>query len=199
MGFLDGITEVKSSADAGGNYMKLLPGANQFRIVGSFDDGTNIQGMLGWSENKEGKRQPHRWRVGEDAPCTFEESPKEFWALLVWNYKESRIQILELTQKGLKHELKTLASDTEDWGDPRKYDISITKSRKGLDTSYAMTPKPPKKRADEINEAVKNLKVNLAALYDGGDPFGDAPEPVQEPALAPAPVQEEAGEEEEPF
>jgi hypothetical protein len=52
-----------------------------------------------------------------------------------------------------------------------------------------MTPKPPKKRADEINEAVKNLKANLTALYDGGDPFEDAP----------APVQEEAGEEEEPF
>ena len=33
-----------------------------------------------------------------------------------------------------------------------------------------MTPKPHKKRGDEINEAVKNLKVNLAALYSGGDP-----------------------------
>lgn len=193
MGFLDGITEVKSPASASGNYMKLQQGANQFRIVGSFDDGTNIQGMLGWSTNDEGKRQPHRWRVGEDAPRTFEERPKEFFAILVWNYKESRIQILELTQKGLKHELMALASDAEDWGDPRKYDISITKSGEGLETTYAMTPKPPKKRADEINEAVKNLKANLAALYDGGDPFEDAPAPVQEP------VQEEAGEEEEPF
>ena len=193
MGFLDGITEVKSSADAGGNYMKLQPGANQFRIVGSGDDGGFIQGMLGWSTNDEGKRQPHRWRVGEDAPRTFEERPKEFFAMLVWNYKESRIQILELTQAGLKRELMALASDAEDWVDPRKYDISITKSGEGLETTYAMTPKPPKKRSDEINEAVKNLKANLAALYDGGDPFEDAPAPVQEP------VQEEAGEEEEPF
>jgi hypothetical protein len=127
--------------------------------------------------------------VGEDAPRTFEERPKEFFAMLVWNYKESRIQILELTQAGLKRELMALASDEEDWGDPRKYDISITKSGEGLETTYAMTPKPPKKRADEINEAVKNLKANLTALYDGGDPFEDAP----------APVQEEAGEEEEPF
>jgi hypothetical protein len=102
---------------------------------------------------------------------TFEESPKEFFAMLVWNYKESRIQILELTQAGLKRELMALASDKEDWGDPRKYDISITKSGEGLETTYAMTPKPPKKRSDEINEAVKNLKANLTALYDGGDPF----------------------------
>ena len=64
-----------------------------------------------------------------------------------------------------------------------------------METRYAMTPKPPKKRSDEINDAVKATKVNLSALFDGGDPFGDAPAPapVQEP------VQEEAGNEEEPF
>jgi hypothetical protein len=146
--------------------------------------------MLAWSENKEGKRQPHRWRLGDKAPGTFKESPKEFFAILVWNYKESRIQILELTQQGLKRELMALFCDKEDWGDPRRYDILITRSGEGLETSYAMTPKPPKPRADEINEAVKNLKANLTALYDGGDPFGDAPA-VQEP------VQEKAEEEED--
>ena len=93
----------------------------------------------------------------------------------------------------MKRELYTLAKD-EEWGDPRKYDISITKSGEKLETTYAMTPKPHKKRGDEINEAVKNLKVNLAALYSGEDPFEvnqPAPQPVQEP------VQE--AEEEEPF
>ena len=196
MGFLDGIKEVKSSNNSGGNYMKLQAGANQFRIVGSGDDKPNpgfIQGMLGWANNDDGSRRPFRWKVDEAPPRNFEEKPKEFIAMLVWNYKESRIQILELTQAGLKRELVTLAKD-EEWGDPRKYDISITKSGEKLETTYAMTPKPHKKRADEINEAVKNLKVNLAALYDGGDPFEGnepAPQPVQEP------VQE--AEEEEPF
>ena len=188
MGFLDGIQEVKSSGDSGGNYMKLQAGANQFRIVGSGDDGGVIQGMLGWANNDDGSRRPFRWKVDEAPPRNFEEKPKEFIAMLVWNYKESRIQILELTQAGLKRELVTLAKD-EEWGDPRKYDISITKSGEKLETTYAMTPKPHKKRGDEINEAVKNLKVNLAALYSGGDPFEDTA--VQEP------VQEE--DEEEPF
>ena len=188
MGFLDGIQEVKSSGDSGGNYMKLQAGANQFRIVGSGDDGGVIQGMLGWANNDDGSRRPFRWKVDEAPPRNFEEKPKEFIAMLVWNYKESRIQILELTQAGLKRELVTLAKDDE-WGDPRKYDISITKSGEKLETTYAMTPKPHKKRADEINEAVKNLKVNLAALYSGGDPFEETA--VKEP------VQEE--DEEEPF
>ena len=191
MGFLDGIQKIQSSNNSGGNYMKLQAGANQFRIVGSGDDKPNpgfIQGMLGWANNDDGSRRPFRWKVDEAPPRNFDEKPKEFIAMLVWNYKESRIQILELTQAGLKRELVTLARD-EEWGDPRKYDISITKSGEKLETTYAMTPKPHKKRGDEINEAVKNLKVNLAALYSGGDPFEETA--VQEP------VQEE--DEEEPF
>ena len=188
MGFLDGIQEVKSSGDSGGNYMKLQAGANQFRIVGSGDDGGVIQGMLGWANNDDGSRRPFRWRKDDVPPRNFEEKPKPFTAMLVWNYNESRIQILELTQTRLQNELFALAKD-EEWGDPRKYDISIIKSGEKLETTYALTPKPHKKRADEINEAVKNLKVNLAALYSGGDPFEDTA--VQEP------VQEE--EEEEPF
>ena len=191
MGFLDGIQKIKSSNNSGGNYMKLQAGANQFRIVGSGDDKPNpgfIQGMLGWANNDDGSRRPFRWRVDDVPPRNFDEKPKEFIAMLVWNYKESRIQVLELTQEGLKRELFTLAED-EEWGDPRKYDISITKSGEKLETTYALTPKPHKKRADEINEAVKNLKVNLAALYSGGDPFEETA--VQEP------VQEE--DEEEPF
>jgi hypothetical protein len=203
MGFLDGITEIKSNADSGGAYMKFQPGANQFRIVGSGDDGGFIQGMLGWSEDTEGKRHPHRWKIGADTPMdiTFKDRPKEFYAMLVWNYKESKIQILELTQSGLKAELMALANDTEDWGDPRKFDITITKSGEKLDTRYAMTPKPPKKRSDEINDAVKAKKVNLSALFDGGDPFGDtpAPAPAPKPTPAPEPAKEESADQEEPF
>jgi hypothetical protein len=193
MGFLDGIQEVKSSNNSGGNYMKLQAGANQFRILGALNEGTIIQGILGWANNDDGSRRPFRWRVDDVPPRNFEEEPKEFIAMLVWNYQESRIQILEITQAGLKRELKNLSKD-EEWGDARRYDITITRSGKGLETTYAMTPKPPKKRSDEINQALKTLKVNLEALYDGEDPFEGnepAPQPVQEP------VQE--AEEEEPF
>ena len=192
MGFLDGIQEVKSSGDSGGNYMKLQAGANQFRILGSLKEGTIIQGMLGWADNGD-KRQPYRWRIKDNPPRNFKEAPKEFFAILVWNYKESRIQILEITQTGLKRDLVNLNKDKE-WGDARAYDITIIRSGEGLETTYALTPKPPKKRSDEINQALKNLKVNLEALYDGEDPFEGnepAPQPVQEP------VKEE--DEEEPF
>ena len=160
--------------------MKLTQGANQFRIVGSFEDGTNIQGMLGWGEDEEGKRKPYRWKVGEDAPRKFAENPKQFFALLVWNYDEECLQVLELTQAKLRTEIVTLAKD-EDWGDPRKYDLKIVRNGEGLETSYAMTPSPHKKRSDEINAAVKAMKINLEALFTGDDPFAE-PTPSEDNA-----------------
>ena len=36
-----------------------------------------------------------------------------------------------------------------------------------------MTPSRHKKRSDEINDAVKNTKVDMSALFRGGDPFVD--------------------------
>lgn len=182
MGFLDGYTDVpQSSSSGGGKYMKLTQGANQFRIVGSFGDGTNIQGMLGWGEDEEGKRKPYRWKVGEEAPRKFAENPKQFFALLVWNYDEECLQVLELTQAKLRTEIVTLAKD-EDWGDPRKYDLKIVRNGEGLETSYAMTPSPHKKRSDEINEAVKSTVVDMSALYRGEDPFiGELTEKEEDP------------------
>ena len=92
MAFLTGYTDVpQNSGSGGGKYMKLAQGANQFRIVGSFEDGTNIQGMLGWGEDEEGKRKPFRWKVDADAPRKFAENPKQFFAMLVWNYGEEAL------------------------------------------------------------------------------------------------------------
>lgn len=173
MSFLDGYKDIpQSSSSGGGKYMKLMQGANQFRIVGSFGDGTNIQGMLGWAEDDEGKRKPFRWKVGENAPRKFDENPKQFFALLVWNYNEGCLQILELTQSTLRQKLLTLAKD-EDWGDPRKYDLKIVRNGEGLETFYDLTPSRHKKRSVEINDAVKNTKVDMSALFRGEDPFAD--------------------------
>jgi hypothetical protein len=36
-----------------------------------------------------------------------------------------------------------------------------------------MTPSPHKKRSDAINDAVKNTKVDMSALFRGEDPFAE--------------------------
>ena len=173
MAFLDNI-EKPSSGGSGGNYMKFAQGENKFRIVGSSDDKPNpgfIQGMVGWTTDAEGNRRPIRWPKNEQAPrVQFQDPPREFFAFIVWNYADDRIQILELTQAGLKNELYALAVDDE-WGDPRKYDVAVIRDGEGKDTSYVMTPKPHKQRSDEINSAVKAMSVDLTKLYTGDDPF----------------------------
>ena len=186
MAFLDNLKEVpQNSGSGGGKYMKLQQGSNLFRILGSFEDGTNIQGMLGWAEDEEGNRKPFRWEVDQEAPRKFKENPRQFYALLVWNYADEAIQIYEMTQAKLRQDLLTLAKD-EDWGDPRKYDLKIVRNGEGLETSYAMTPSPHKKLAAEIIEAFKDTKVDMSALYRGEDPFAES-------------AQEEEAPEEDPF
>ena len=177
MGFLDNIV-ASPSGGSGGSYMKFIQGENKLRIVGGSDTDPPgfIQGMIGWTTDDDNKRKPHRWKIGEDVPkVTFSDKPKEFFTFVVWNYAEEALQVMELTQAGLKEKILELAKD-EDWGDPRKYDISIIRNGEGIETSYVLTPKPHKKRADEINEAVASMKVNLNALYEGGDPFEEQEE-----------------------
>ena len=174
MGKLSQIKRPPSGGGGADGYAKLLQGENKFRVVGDIDDTPPgfITGMIGWTTNEDKQRRPVRYIVGESPPGIFDEKPKEFFAMLVWNYAENRIQILELTQTGLKNDLLKL-DDDDDWGDTRTYDISIMRSGEGLESSYVMTPKPHKKRSDEINDAVKAMKVNLNALYTNDDPFAD--------------------------
>ena len=201
MAFLSNIQPSPSGGT--GNYYRFTQGENKFRIVGSSDTEPPgfIQGMIGWGEDNEGNRKPFRWRMGEDAPREFAEKPREFFAFLVWNYEEACVQILELTQAGLKSELITLAEDKE-WGDPRKFDIAGIRNGEGIETSYVMTPKPHKKLDATAVAMIMATTVNLEALYDGGDPFDDAPvaTPAKPAELEEPDVEEEdEGEVENPF
>jgi hypothetical protein len=97
---------------------------------------------------------------------------KHFWAFAVWNYKEGKVQILELTQASIQGPIEDLVV-TEDWGDPTGYDITITKKGQKLDTEYSVQPSPHKPAPEEALAALKATPVNLQALYEGGDPFAN--------------------------
>ena len=88
---------------------------------------------------------------------------------MVYNYDEERIQVMEITQKSLKEQLLVLARD-EDFGDPKEYDIKITRSGEKLDTTYNIIALG---KAEFTNQkAIEEAQaVNLEALYDGNDPF----------------------------
>lgn len=147
------------------NYLKLTEGDHTFRALSS--------AVVGWEYfNKDNK--PIRSRtVFEEMPSDLKKDGRinHFWAFIVWNYDENRIQILELTQKTIMGPMQALIKNPK-WGNPKGYDITIT--RKGTtmqDTDYAVVPNPHTPITDDIQKAFEKSKVNLEALFEGIDPF----------------------------
>lgn len=159
----------KSLNETSGGYMKFVKGANRFRIMGS-----PIVGWEWWEELEEGKRSPRRVRINDKLDVSTISEPetiKRFWAMVVWNYELKRLQILEITQKGIQKTLEALVSD-EDWGTPvQTYDLVVTKIGDGMETKYECLPKPKTAVDKEIAELYKKTPINLEALYKGDDPF----------------------------
>lgn len=151
-----------------GSYMKFEDGINRIRILSS-----PIVGYEYWNEDSKGVRKPIRKRMNEQLIMSEIQEPdkiKHFWAMPVWNYQDKKVQILEITQKSIQTELKRLAKD-EDWGSPFNYDVVIDKTGDKLETRYSVQPKPAKPLDKEITDIFKATKINLEALFTGGDPF----------------------------
>jgi len=171
--------------ESSSKYMKFKVGDNRFRILSS-----PIIGNLGWKTTTDaaGKQQkkPIRKRLGE----TFasgeidldEKNPiKHFWVLAVWNYKDAAVQILEIPQITVIKSLDSYARDTE-WGDPRNYDLVVSRVGEGKETEYLIKAQPPKPLVAEALAVWDKIKDTLALerLFQGLDPFGTSqalPEP----------------------
>ncbi|MCR4343091.1 MAG: hypothetical protein NUV40_04350, partial [Patescibacteria group bacterium] len=96
---------------------------------------------------------------------------KKFWAFVIWNYQDEAIQILEITQKGLREGIQALIRNKA-WGNPvNTYDLVVNKKGTGLTTKYTVQPNPKEPTDKAIAEAYKNTPVNLEALFTGQDPF----------------------------
>lgn len=146
------------------NYMKFLDGENSFRVLSS--------AIVGYEYfNRENK--PIRSKV------PFDELPEDikkdgrinhFWAFVVWNYNEKKVQVLELTQKGIMKTMQAYIKNPK-WGNPREYDFIVNRTGNGLDTEYAVTVNPKSVMDEMMVAGLKNTKVNLDNLFEGKDPF----------------------------
>ena len=149
---------------SGGHYMKLQDGANKFRILSEAITGYEL-----WTADN----KPVRFRdYPEKVPANIrpDSKIKHFWAFAVWNYGDSAVQILEITQSTILAAITDLLN-SEDWGDPRGYDITVNRKGEKLDTEYTTQPAPHKEAGAAIREAYDKQRINLNALFDGGDPF----------------------------
>lgn len=155
------------------SYMKLQEGENNFRILSS-----PILGWEYWTSERKPVRLPYSEEAYKQAQKEAQKNPdpksqkaKHFWAMVVWNYATEKVEILELTQRGIQESLRSLATK-RGWGNPVKtYDISIDKTGSGTDTEYTVSPIPPSPLPEEIEIALKATPINLNALFYGEDPF----------------------------
>lgn len=146
----------------GGNYLKFKDGETRFRILSK-----PVIGWLDWEDKK-----PLRFRMNEKPakPVDPKKAIKHFWALVVWDYSENKIKVLEITQSSIQSAIQSLTKD-EDWGSPFEYDIKVNRTGQDLETKYTVNPVPHKKMAKEITEALVSTPVNLQALFENEDPF----------------------------
>lgn len=163
---------------SGGNYMKFIKGENRFRIMSLPTLGYEYFAK----ELNEDKYVPVRVRMTETIPWEdviartkrhTQSELKHFHAFVVWNVREKKVQVLEITQKKIQQSIMSF-SKLADWGDPRTYDIIVTRDGDGLDTNYQTMPAPKTKWTEEMKQAYKDANVDLEALFDNEDPFAKA-------------------------
>lgn len=150
------------------NYMKFDIGDNKFRVLSSA-----IVGYEYWTTDNKPVRKRENWNtVPDDIKMDKDGNIKisHFWAFVVYNYGAKKIQILEITQKGIMKYIKGLTEDV-DWGNPKGYDLKVNRTGSGFDTEYVTTAIPHSPVRPEILEQYGKLNINLDALYDGNDPF----------------------------
>lgn len=179
------------------DYMKLKDGENTFRVLSSA-----VVGYEYWNTSNKPVRSRERWDY-IPADCKQEKDGSykvsHFWAFVVWNYEEKRVQLLEITQKQVMSQLKAYV-DNARWGDPKNYDITVVRSGTGFDTEYVVQANPPIGPVDtKIAEAAAKRPVNLEALFDGSDPFAGKTEAPAAATAQPQPAAQPAPADEPPF
>ena len=152
------------------DYFKFEDGANKVRFLSA-----PIMGFVYWTMDNKPVRSKEPFD-GVPSNARLDEGkfkPKHFWAAVVWNFVESRIQIMEITQASVQGPILDLASN-EDWGDPREYNLTINKKGQKLDTEYTVQPSPKTPVPAEALAQLNATAIDLDALYRGEDPFKGA-------------------------
>ncbi len=151
-------------------YMKFDQGENTFRVLGSA-----ITGYEFWADTAEGGRKPLRFKMDQkfteaDLQGAKLEDGKHFWAFPVWNYVAGKVQILEVTQSTIQKAIKALVANAK-WGDPKEYDLVVTKKGEKKETEYQVTPNPKEELPEEIKKLYRDTYINLDALFLSENPF----------------------------
>lgn len=166
------IEEVESAVSSGGAYLKLKEGDKfRLRILGP---SPFLAGFEWWTQanrpchSLEHPGRPADIRTDRDGKP---DRVRAFWAMIVWNFDEERVQIWSITQATIRDRLLELFEDQEDWGAPTEYDITVSRTGSGLDTEYSVVPGKPR---DIPADAIQGWRaINVEALLGDENPFAD--------------------------
>lgn len=156
-----------------GNYLKIENGTKQIRIVST--------AITGWIDRDRSGEKPKPIRTQEkQKPLHIDDEgkpiqPKHFRAVAVYDYSDNAVKVWEITQKQIQNAIMELY-ETPEYGDPKGYDLKVSKEGEKLTTKYSVIGLPPKKLDKAIQSKVEETPFNLTALFDGLDPFEVEPE-----------------------
>lgn len=126
--------------------------------------------IFGWVEWIDKKPVRIPLEDGEPEATDPDSPPKKFMALVVYDYADAKVKILEITQQTVIKAIKALAQNA-DWGEPFNYDLNITGDGEGLKRKYTVTPSSKKATSKDIIREANASPCNLEALYEGEDPW----------------------------
>lgn len=165
---MDDIFDDKNYSVPEGPYMTLQPGENNFRIMGKIVTGYEYWNMEDKPVRQKAEFIPRPTDVKPNKDGS-EGVIKHFWSMVVWNYGADKIQVLQLGQKGAINSIMALIENPK-WGNPKNYDLTITKSGSGLTTKYAVVSSPPSPADPAHVAAFTAANINLEADLFGAKP-----------------------------
>lgn len=151
------------------DYMKIVDGDNRFRILSK-----PIIGWEEWVEDEKGSR-PIRYKMNEKpaTPIDPKKPIRHFWAFIVYNVLEKKIQILNLCQNSIRKQIEEIINNT-DWGSPYEYDIVIKRTGTKVETKYNVMPTPHRPVSEEVKDMFHLKPGCLDLLFINGHPFEQA-------------------------
>jgi hypothetical protein len=165
--------------------MKFQDGSNRFRILGNA-----IVGYMYWTRDTKPKRLKERprgipedikWEVNKETGNEEPTSVKHFWAFPVYDYAGHSVKVLEITQSTIQKGMKIKMDNRK--APATEYDWIVTRSGSGLLTEYDIDVDTKDEILNESEILAEAAKIDLEALFSGGDPFtttqlNSQPEPV---------------------
>lgn len=146
-------------------YMRLEQGPNVVRVLTKPHQYSCHQWKVNPADpgfgNRVNSSKFHGYDILEEK---YNSKIKTRWMLYVIDRKTQSVKLLDIS-RAVFDGIKTLVNDTEDWGDPTQYDITITVDKNAPPASYyKVNPKTKKPLSPTDLELKQSLDLDLLKL-----------------------------------